>query len=386
MKFKAQAKDLQEAIRAIKCAPDLKSAPPPAIQITADEFGGIFFQRNTHLSTMRVDCPATVTGAGSALVGFEALEKRLGKAPASLEVAISTDHNNKLRIECGTWLAQIAIWPANELLPEIPAQKPTLPSFHSEDFEKGLKICMLAIWKESGRENLTGVSLRTTRGQYSLLSTDGRRVHWFKLGEAFEPVLDWKDAEGKPVPYDAGFLISQDAAHAIFAMLIDHQGALKISANHNGAQFSVGDRFIRFAIPNELMPSVNSMVGFEKPTYTFKFEKKRLSKAVTDALPTSYGDLHAIRLELVHNLLTVVADDGKGNEFKDPVQCIATPEREVHFRANAAYLADLLTACSGEEVEITYHKDYHRFIISEPDRQLAIGLMHDPAIPERLRP
>lgn len=386
MKFTTQVKDLQEAIRAIATVPEVKGAAPASVKITADEFGGIYLQRNTHLASMRVDCPAEVSAGGSALVGFESLEARLHKAGASLQAVFTSDKDNKIRIESGTWLARIAVWPSNEQLPEIKSRVPNLPTFLSSDFMKALSVCQTAAWKGSGRDNLTGVCVRTTAGQYSLLATDGRRVHWFKLGEAFDPVLEWVDGEGNPVPYDVGFLITPDIIAALRVMIHDHDGALKIAVDHTGAQMSVGDRFIRYAIPAEIMPNIKTMLVAEKPKYSFKVERERLKKVVLNAMPTAYGDLNAMKLEFIHNLLTVYSEDGKGNEFRDTVECEGTPPKEVHFKVNGAYIVDMLTACGAEIVEINYHSDYHRFVLIEPDRQIAVGLMQDPAIPERFTP
>lgn len=369
MKFECNPANLKAAIQRLANLPG--SRVIGGVYIVADEFTGLRLKRQTDLSTMWVECDATVMEPGTAIVAYEAL---LARAAAwKGEELTFTEKAGKLQLHNGTKETELALW-LDENFPDLQPIVANAFTFPAQTFMDWMAVAERAAYKTGERGNIRGVNIRTFDGRVVICGMDGRRIHACFGEETFETIGTSRGRDGEVLAYDPGVLLPKELTGCIGRLVGDDEVPVKVRMSERGGQVEAAGRTFRFLTTTEVAPDLTPYLVSQKADRAVTLQRQALLDLVKAAAPLGWGTSNSIEVRFDNDRAWVITDDRSGNTDKDHCPCMAKTPFSIFI--NASFFLDYLTSLRGGEVEIGYLQTYNAIFSREPDRFLLIVCLH----------
>lgn len=364
MKATANPQQLKAALHRVAAAPSFKVGG--AVNLIADEFGGLTIKRTTGLATMKVECEAEVEEGGECAVALDKLNDLAGRW--SGDTCEITRDASKLNFKVGTSKASLVIWPEKDLEPDLePIQASTI-TFDSERFLDFIEVGLRAAYTGGERANIRGVNIRTAHGRITVAGMDGRRIHACFGEETFEGIMPAEDGS-----HDPGVLLPKEIVNAVARMIGDDHCAVRLKVSERGGQIEAAGRTFRFLTPQDVAPNIDPFLVPTDRSAECVTDRKGLIKIVKSALPLSYGDSRRIAVSWTASEITVEADDQSGNIYTDSQP--AKADKPHQLCVNGDYLMDFLESLKGDAIRLCHAPGYNALTCTEEDRYLILMLI-----------
>lgn len=311
---------------------------------------------NAAASTTTID--ADVTTPGSTVVPGKLLAAIAGSLPHK-PVLITAD-DSKLRISCGKSQFALPTMPLEDY-PKLPAQPDQIGTVHGGDFSDSVAQVVIAAAKDETLPVLTGVQIKTTDSEMTMLATDRYRLAVKKL--------PWNGTGRDPFLIRAKNLAELARPAAV--------GQVSFSMDSTSTLFGVNAGVRHSIVPllNGSFPDVERLVP-SGDDLVATVDVAELIEAVKRVRLVMDRPNQPLRLTFGNDEILLDAGSGSNSAASEPVESQIHGERtEIAF--NPEYLVEALAALAGSPA---------RFQLNGSTRPVLLDAMDDPSYQHILMP
>lgn len=229
-----------------------------------------------------------------------------------------------------------------------------------DGFVNGLARVIFSSSLDETRPVLTGVLFVLSKGELSLVATDGFRLSLVKI-QIPNLKIESKIILPKTILSEVGRLSEVDDLF------------LEFNESEKQVVFNQGDTFLSSRLIEGEFPDFSKIIPRESKI-SILVDKEDLLRAVKLAAPFSRDNSNIVKLKITKDLINVVAESSQGGnqETKVEAKVDKTGAQEFEISFNYKFLEDFIGSVSGEEVKMEF---------SEVDKP---GVFTDPTSPEYL--
>lgn len=328
-----------------------------AVVITASEFDGITLRRTTANANITIAIDGRVDEEGECAVDCGLLAAALAGFAAK-EVSLSSDNDaiaNKetfnLQIAAGKSRATLQCFNPEDVLAPMPAPAAiTKLDFLTTDLDGALSTAAPAAADDPNKPHLSGVCIRTQRGQATLFAVDGRRFHLRFTGPRAEPIYPH---EGK----DMGAMIPGAAVVTLKKLISGPEAKIGLEIADGAIRAHSGQMCAILPLLAKAPPHLEAVLPWDdEPEQWASCDRAELLRLVRACVPMGSYEDKIITVKFAPDAVVIEADSGRGAVGHEiEAETSVEMRGEKLYRIKASWFAEMLDHSAGESVKLEYH-------------------------------
>ena len=358
MKFRVERDALADAVAwAARALPSRPPVPVLAgLLLEADSVGVLRLSSFDYEVSARVEVPAEVMDAGSALVSGKLLADISRSLPAK-PVDVTTD-GSKVSLVCGSGRFTLLTMPVDEY-PALPVMPESAGTVAGDVFTQAVQQVSIAASRDETLPILTGIRVEIEGEQITLLATDRYRLAM--------RTLNWRPTD----PGQSSVALVRARTLSDVAKALGTSADVTFALTTGGATemvgFESGGRRTTSLLVDGDYPKVRALFPDSAPTYAVVG-----TQALTDAVKrvSLVAERNTpVRLTFTDGILTLEAGQGEDAQASEAVESTLVGE-ELSIAFNPQFLLDGLGALNTPLARLSFTQPTKPAVLSpqvEPD-------------------